>query len=470
MSGQTIIVIVSWIVGAFGLLLLIWSIRGDRARGRLRCPRCWYDLRDSRRGEDGWACPECGKALTRHRQLTRTRRRRSILVLALLILPAPGVTHAWQFADKNGWPRLLPDWALVRWPFIEDVGSWHERWQIRDKQSVGSTIFRTRDELSTSNRRYWFTRVTKAVNSMALMPVNCSCSRKRSDHFVRAYNVFELTLPSDDDLSFRYTRERGSESRQTQRIQTARLQRQSTWVLVNLRGDASPRGASFEGSSSFCPGGIIILDGPESAHRTMAAVINSVGTGSESPLRPDDPLSFVRKYDLAQLLGLAADEDESFRHWRDAEQVEILLEWLIHPFFTSLQEPRASHSMASAMFWYGDAEYHARIAAVLSMLRDPVDARALPVSTEYEDYTIRAYDAGAAVAQVQRANPALPAAEATERIRSYIDMTLDTTLSFRHEKRAHSFLRTVLVRTRGDEDATIRRLLEEFESGERLLP
>src|SRR5436189_63302 len=34
----------AWALGGGGTLLLLWALHWDRARGRWRCPRCWYSM------------------------------------------------------------------------------------------------------------------------------------------------------------------------------------------------------------------------------------------------------------------------------------------------------------------------------------------------------------------------------------------------------------------------------------------
>lgn len=83
-------------VGAIGLgmllfasFLAVWVGIGDRSRGRLRCPRCWYDMSDS----NGLPCPECGCEIEHEKQLIRTRRPRWVLVIAsvFVVLGATGL-------------------------------------------------------------------------------------------------------------------------------------------------------------------------------------------------------------------------------------------------------------------------------------------------------------------------------------------------------------------------------------------
>lgn len=90
------------------VLLLLW-LRGDRARGRLRCRRCWYDMR----GAPSLTCPECGRAHKDERALRRTRRRRWPAALAaLLLVVGAGLAGAWLVTDPAR-VRHLPTWALI---------------------------------------------------------------------------------------------------------------------------------------------------------------------------------------------------------------------------------------------------------------------------------------------------------------------------------------------------------------------
>lgn len=37
--------VVAIALGAIGCVLFQWAMFWDRARGRLRCPKCWYDMK-----------------------------------------------------------------------------------------------------------------------------------------------------------------------------------------------------------------------------------------------------------------------------------------------------------------------------------------------------------------------------------------------------------------------------------------
>jgi hypothetical protein len=98
-----------WLLAILAFALFLWSLFADRARGRRRCPRCWYDMA----GVPGLTCPECGRAHKSERRLTRTRRRRWTACLALLailggsaIILAPGIR-------RNGWRSILPTTVII---------------------------------------------------------------------------------------------------------------------------------------------------------------------------------------------------------------------------------------------------------------------------------------------------------------------------------------------------------------------
>src|SRR5688572_20783461 len=61
---------VGGLTGLVGLALLVPALFRDRARGRRRCPRCWYEFG----GVPGLRCPECGATASSERWLGRTRR------------------------------------------------------------------------------------------------------------------------------------------------------------------------------------------------------------------------------------------------------------------------------------------------------------------------------------------------------------------------------------------------------------
>lgn len=105
-NESTVIVGVAAVVGA---AVAAWGVRGDRARGRKRCGRCWYDLSGG-----GTTCSECGWVARDERAMLRTKRRWWAVMLGVVVL-ALGV-GAGRMRSANGWAGMLPTrvviWAL----------------------------------------------------------------------------------------------------------------------------------------------------------------------------------------------------------------------------------------------------------------------------------------------------------------------------------------------------------------------
>ncbi|TVQ33771.1 MAG: hypothetical protein EA376_01365 [Phycisphaeraceae bacterium] len=109
MNLTWIIPALSLTLAAAGVALLAWSLFWDRARGRKRCPKCWYDMV----GAPGLVCSECGHDAGRERRLQKTRRRwRWAGVAAALLLVAAALSVV-QPVRERGWVAAVPSWALV---------------------------------------------------------------------------------------------------------------------------------------------------------------------------------------------------------------------------------------------------------------------------------------------------------------------------------------------------------------------
>ena len=99
---------------AFSLVLVCVALWGDRAKGRSRCPSCWYDMA----GSPSLTCPECGKAVRSNSSLLRTRRSwKSVALAALLVLVGIGLI-ATPVATGPNWRTYvpLPVLVLLNWP------------------------------------------------------------------------------------------------------------------------------------------------------------------------------------------------------------------------------------------------------------------------------------------------------------------------------------------------------------------
>jgi len=94
---------------AGGLAWMLWSVFGDRSRGRKRCPKCWYSME----GAPGLMCPECGRKARSERALFRTRRHRWRATLSLPLLAAALFAACWPTIKSGGWISPIPTRVLL---------------------------------------------------------------------------------------------------------------------------------------------------------------------------------------------------------------------------------------------------------------------------------------------------------------------------------------------------------------------
>jgi hypothetical protein len=109
----------------FALAWLVITLRAlfhDRARGRRRCPRCFYDIDPAL----GRHCTECGHTAASEAALARTRRhwRTALLAIVLLLLPALAAGMIGRWGQQGGWPAIpAPIITRLLWTGSEDVHS-----------------------------------------------------------------------------------------------------------------------------------------------------------------------------------------------------------------------------------------------------------------------------------------------------------------------------------------------------------
>ncbi len=110
---------VIWLVGGTialqGAVLVVWALRHDKAKGRRRCPKCWYDMSGTAAAEDGsFVCSECGRRTLAERGLLRTRRRWRRAVLGLLVFVVGlGVIFQAELRAVKWWHRA-PTYVLIK--------------------------------------------------------------------------------------------------------------------------------------------------------------------------------------------------------------------------------------------------------------------------------------------------------------------------------------------------------------------
>lgn len=103
----------------FGLYVAILGYRGQRSRGRRRCPKCWYLIDEAL----GLNCSECGYESRREADLFRPRRRWRIATLGLLLVAAGQLGWLESRVRRGGWIAAVPSEVLiVGMPWLPD--SW----------------------------------------------------------------------------------------------------------------------------------------------------------------------------------------------------------------------------------------------------------------------------------------------------------------------------------------------------------
>lgn len=109
MTSDWMFWIAGGLLGIAGLWLAYWSLLSDRAKGRERCPKCWYDMQ----GAESLRCPECGHAAKTDRKLLKTRRRWRWAVLSIIVLIGSSLLHLAPQVRTRGWLSIAPNTLLI---------------------------------------------------------------------------------------------------------------------------------------------------------------------------------------------------------------------------------------------------------------------------------------------------------------------------------------------------------------------
>ena len=104
------------VVAVIGLVLFYLGVLGDRARGRRRCARCWYDMA----GLETLRCPECGREAWSERALLRARWRWWLILPGLLLLAIGAASAGAPWLARAQWIENAPRPVLILAMYITD--------------------------------------------------------------------------------------------------------------------------------------------------------------------------------------------------------------------------------------------------------------------------------------------------------------------------------------------------------------
>lgn len=114
-----------WLIMLGGAASCAWGLLGDRSRGRLRCPKCWYDMSHS----PGRTCSECGRTAKKGKHLRQTRRHWRYVALGAFVVAAGWVVCRGPKIAAVGWAGAAPSTLMVLClPEVNDEPSSLWRW------------------------------------------------------------------------------------------------------------------------------------------------------------------------------------------------------------------------------------------------------------------------------------------------------------------------------------------------------
>lgn len=223
----------AWLLAATGLTLALWALFWDRAKGRRRCPKCWYNLAGlPMRSADSnsssppasnlsaepvtpvaatppappaligvCTCPECGHQPRSESRMLRTRRRWKWAGFAAILGLAAHTCARWPAISKHGAWAVVPTWALVRFAPMED-SAWiitdYGDWRSKVPRHGALIELTRRRDADSWGRATWRTYAERMLaNDPRLLRYIFGCRDKWPDHSSHIYvrlNVSSLHL------------------------------------------------------------------------------------------------------------------------------------------------------------------------------------------------------------------------------------------------------------------------------------
>lgn len=123
------------LLGLVGLALAWWALFADRAEGRKRCPKCWYDMT----GSPGLTCSECGYSTKRDKKLLKTRRHWRTAAVAVLVLLGSAASGLLPKVRCDGWTSIVPTTVLILVATQDDESTW-SRYVVRGAPEVSQSL------------------------------------------------------------------------------------------------------------------------------------------------------------------------------------------------------------------------------------------------------------------------------------------------------------------------------------------
>lgn len=121
-------------LAALGLIGLYCSLFKGRAKGRQRCPRCWYDMKGV---TPPATCPECGRKVATTQDLLHTRRHWLPALVSLALIVPLGIVFG-KLHAATVYYAVMPKWKAVE--EVEWNGTTITRYHVRNPDDFGERV------------------------------------------------------------------------------------------------------------------------------------------------------------------------------------------------------------------------------------------------------------------------------------------------------------------------------------------